>query len=168
MFSHLDQVNQKHFRAQHLELSDSPINEEVYNLIYWIFMVFKISYLIFSSIVSSPRNKDFFLSTIVPPQFETSAQSSKNINLMPNPLYFKGNTYFLSKHVNEKCLKCLYPFFVGLWGSFWPILERDHQHVLIACHSTTCPLPIKVRVTTVERMEDFWTRELIPLINILN
>ena len=31
MFFHPDQVNQKHFRDQHLELSDSPTNEEAYN-----------------------------------------------------------------------------------------------------------------------------------------
>ena len=93
MFFHPDQVNQKHFRDQHLELSDSPTSEEVYNLIYWIFMVFKIVYLIFSSIVSSPRNNDFFLSTIVPPQFDTTAQSSKISNLIPVPLYFKGNCH---------------------------------------------------------------------------
>ena len=143
-----------HFRDQHLELSDSPTNEEVYNLIYWIFMVFEIFYLIFSSMVSSPRNNDFFLSTIVPPQFDTSAQSSKNsYQSNAQPPVFQRKYIFFVKTCKRKVFKCLYLFFVGLWGSFWLILERDHQHVLIACHSTTCPPPIKVRVTALERMD---------------
>ena len=95
MFFRPDQVNRKHFRDQHLELSDSPTNVEVYNYFEFcqIFMVSKIFYLIFSSMVSSPWNNVFFLSTIVPPQFDTTAQSSKISNLILVPLYLKGNCH---------------------------------------------------------------------------
>ena len=145
MFFHLDQVNQMHFRDQHLELSDSPTNEVAYN--YFKFIEFLWFSRFFTSYFPLWSHHREIMISFYRPLFHRSlihlpSPLQININLMPNPLYFKGNIHFLSKHVNGKCLKCLYPFFVGLWGSFLPILERDHQHVLIVYHSTTCPPPI--------------------------
>ena len=159
MFFHLGQVNQMHFRDQHLELSDSPTNEEAYNY-------FKsIELLWFSRFFTSyfplwfHRREIMFL--FYRPLFHRSLirlpSPLKNIyqsNARP-PVFQRKLIHLLSKHVNGKCSKCLYLFFVGLWGSVWLILERDHQHVLIVCHSTTCPPPIKVRVTAVERMVEY-------------
>ena len=76
-----------HFQDQHLEPSDLPNNEVAYNYfnsieVLWFLGFF---YLILSSkqsVISaelSPLNNIFVLSHIVPPQFDTSAQSSKNI-----------------------------------------------------------------------------------------
>ena len=118
MFFHLDQVNQMHFRDQHLELSDSPTNEEAYNY-------FKsIELLWFSRFFTSyfplwfHRREIMFL--FYRPLFHRSlirlpSLLKISINLMPYSLYFQGNYHIFFENMLRESVQNAFTFSLSVF-----------------------------------------------------
>ena len=118
MFFHLGQVNQMHFRDQHLELSDSPTNEEAYNY-------FKsIELLWFSRFFTSyfplwfHRREIMFL--FYRPLFHRSliylpSLLKISINLMPYSLYFQGNYHIFFENMLTESVQNAFTFSLSVF-----------------------------------------------------